>query len=71
MCPPHSEKLLASVLLSTSAAFGKALPLDVAVPFSPRGKMDDFLDNIATAGYLDENRRRLVGESLLALHNLQ
>ena len=45
-----------------------AKPLDVKVPLSSRGKMDEFIDGIMTQGYYDKHWKRLVGVSLLALH---
>ena len=49
------EFFLVPVLLLTSTACGNALPLGAVVPFSPHGKINDFLDNIYTAGHFDKN----------------
>ena len=61
-------KIIGKNLLPTSPAFGKALPLDVVVPFSPRGKIYDFLDGIATVRYFSKSWKKLSGVSLIALH---
>ena len=70
ICSPHIEKLDPPALLDPSIPFGKALSVDAVVPPSSHGKMDDFIDDIITAGCADSNWKRLAGASLLSSHLL-
>lgn len=67
---PHIHTLDPPVLHDSTVPYGKALPANVVVPPSINGKMDDFIDDIITAGYADSNWKRLAGTALISLHIL-
>ena len=63
----HIKKIAEPVLLYTSLPFSPALSLDIEVPFSLKGKADDFIGNIIIDSYFDQGWKCLTRAVLLAL----
>ena len=64
----HVHSLDPPITFNKSVSFRSALLADIVIPPSLYGRIDDFVDDIITIGYLDNNWQRLTGASLLSLY---
>ena len=61
---PNVNKIKEPITLNNRVPFLPALTLDINVPCCSYGKSDDFVDDVITAGFLNDRWKKLVGAAL-------